>query len=291
MAGSGNESFKSFKTGEITKNGCDKVSRYGWVVQDEPGELLWVSKAELHVDHSYQRDLNELKVLRLVREWSWLACGAIHVADRGGRLWVFEGQHRLAAALRRSDIQKLPAIVFQSRSVETEAAAFLRTNTDRKAIDSIARFSAQLVSGDAVALGVKRLVDECGIRLTRSTRVAGDLKSVQLLMRLYVVDAHRLRRVLRVCALLGQRAAAPIPERLIDGLFLIDKWLSDDCGGLTDDRLFRRVLQVGQEGLLAGAAKASALYAKGGARVWAIGMMIAINKGLRRPFETPGDSQ
>ena len=35
--------------------GTAKVKQYGWELKDKPGNLVWLSKNELLVDHTYQR--------------------------------------------------------------------------------------------------------------------------------------------------------------------------------------------------------------------------------------------
>ena len=41
---------------EKTQQGVDKVTRYHWTVKNAPGEFLMIPKAELEVDHVYQRN-------------------------------------------------------------------------------------------------------------------------------------------------------------------------------------------------------------------------------------------
>ncbi len=57
---------------------------------------------------------------------------------------------------------------------------------------------------------------------------------------------------------------------------------------LTDARLRQRILVRGARSLVEEAGRASALYVNGGERVWAIGMINAINKGLRYKFKMRG---
>ena len=80
----------------------DKIERYDWKLLDQPGELRMLNKKVLRVDEQYQREATEPKVKEIARAWSWLACGALLVAERDGVYFVFDGQHRALAALRRS---------------------------------------------------------------------------------------------------------------------------------------------------------------------------------------------
>jgi hypothetical protein len=54
-----------------------------------------------------------------------------------------------------------------------------------------------------------------------------------------------------------------------------------DGQSLTNKRWRERVTRVGYQGLLDAAQRASSFYARGGAKVWGVGMMEAMNKGCR----------
>lgn len=135
-----------------TAKGVDKVTRYGWTVKDQPGDLRMVHKDLLVVDISYQREVTASKVTAITAAWSYLSCGALIIAERNGTLYVIDGGHRLAAAKRRSDITHLPCVVFQTASAEAEARGFLSVNTGRKPVNAMVKHKALLVAGDEAAL-------------------------------------------------------------------------------------------------------------------------------------------
>lgn len=67
---------------ERAHNGkMSKIDRYNWTIQDTPGEMKFIHKASIEIDHSYQRNANETKLTAIARDWSWIACGAIVVAE------------------------------------------------------------------------------------------------------------------------------------------------------------------------------------------------------------------
>ena len=61
--------------------------------------------------------------------------------------------------------------------------------------------------------------------------------------------------------------------------------LREGVRNLTDRDWLKRVKKAGVDALLEGAAKASAFYSHGGAKVWAAGMVEAINRGHRNRLE------
>lgn len=135
-----------------------------------PPVLQYCSPDQLEVDPVYQRSLESDVSLTLIRRiamyWDWGLCQPLVVARRGsGALFVVDGQHRLAAAKLRGDIQQLPCVVASYRSAADEAAAFVSLNKDRRALTQLAIFKAELAAGDEAAVAVARLVRQAGLEL------------------------------------------------------------------------------------------------------------------------------
>lgn len=273
---------------EKTPQGVDKVTRYDWKLKDldKPGRLAYINKHEMVIPE-FQRDVTDFKVKNITREWSWIACGAISLYCLNGIYYVLEGQHRVMAALRRSDIQDLPCVIFEGISDQDAAIGFVSANTNRKPITALDTFKAKIVAEDEVALFVRDEFQRLGIKPKKVAKSARQIKSMGLAMKLAAQNRERFTRVFgflsRLCA------DAPIREKLIDGIWYLDKFCGD---GLEDPRLKKRLLQVGESALVQGADKASAFYSKGGARVWAEGMIQVINLKLRNKFEiTPNSGE
>lgn len=270
---------------ERTPKGVDKVDRYKWAMRNEPGELRYIDKRELLVNTEvYQRIAETEPVLKLARDWNWISCGALSVADRDGQLWVMDGGHRKAGADRRSDVQELPCIVHRVDSIEREARGFLDINTGRKNVSALGKFRASLAAGDATAIFVKAVMDANNLRLASASKEPRDFKSVALAMRLAGNSPASFEIVMKLCGELAAACARPIHERLLGGLHYIHTNVNVE-GGVEHPRLRQRIKQTGVDALAESATKAGAYYAKGGARVWADGMMQAINKGLQNRFE------
>jgi hypothetical protein len=262
-----------------TTNGVDKVKRYGWITKDKPGVLMTLHKDKLQIHPSYQRDVIPTKVKEITANWSWVGAGAIVVGERGGEYWVIDGQHRVLAAKRRSDITHLPCVIFQTEGVKQEAAAFLDLNTGRKPVSSIGKFKAMIAAGDEAACTVHKTLEELGVT-PKSTAIKGrELKSVAWAVRKAGEDADKFKLVMRIAADLSHDM--PIQERLLDGLWYINERLP---GGIINQRFNDRLRAVGAKRLIDGANKASAYFVRGGANIWATGMMDEINKGLRNKF-------
>lgn len=273
---------------EKTPFGVNKVERYGWVMKDKPGTLQQIPKNFLCINEAYQREANKQKVLEIASQWSWLACGTITVAQRKGRLWVIDGQHRVLAARKRSDIYELPCLEFELDDVRDEAMGFYRANAGRKPVTALAKHKALLVAGDATANQVADALNAAGLSLKKRAKSAGEIKAVSLLYARANESLPLLHSVLKLCADLCQADGVFVHERLLDGIWYIAKNYEH---GLKDARLVARLKSVGARSLITAAQRAAAYYTKGGAAVWANGMLTEINRGLHKRFVLRGGEE
>lgn len=268
-----------------TPRGLDKVKRYGWKMKDEPGVLTILPKGVLQIHPAYQRELIEEKVKQITSEWSWIACGALIVGKRDADFWVIDGQHRAMAAYRRSDIENLPCLVFETKSVKQEAQGFLDVNTSRKPISSMGRHKAMVAAGNDTASFVQDQLDALGLRVTGSSKNAGTLKCLGWCMKRASEDRERFARVLTLVTEMANKDEIFVPERVLEGLWILDIKCGD---GLSDKRLVKRIREKGTQVLLDAANRAAAFYAGGGGKVWATGILAELNKGLVRKFTMEG---
>jgi hypothetical protein len=258
-----------------------KHEMYKWTTKDSPGDLIWLDKNELFVDHTYQRDkVSEKKILRLASEWSWIGCGAICVAMRDSDYMVIDGQHRVLAAKRRADISQLPCIVFETSGIEEEAQGFISANINRMPVQAIDKFRAMVVSRDPVALRVQKILDDLGITVASNPTKNRQLKTTDRCIKYAEMDEQRLRRVLAVAAELCDGVMV-ISHLILQGLWKLDM----SCCLLTDRKFRERIIGVGADALLLGARKAAGFYGKSGELVAAKGMLTEINKNLRSKYE------
>jgi|GEM_PF-437220 len=255
--------------------------RYGWRDPGKPGEFTMLDKRLLQIDEDYQRGEKIVRVLRIAREFSWLAFGVVTVGRRanaagGVSYFAIDGQHRMAAALRRDDIHALPCVVFDTSGMTEEAIAFLLINGSRNAPDAIDRFKAAVISEQPTAVFVARLLTDLGVRVTRGTHSSNSLRCIAAILNMADQDHHDCKTVLTAAAALCH--SAPISNHLINGLWFIHR---NAERGLDDSYVASRLRGVGEERLVLGAKRAAQLYVAGGARVWALGMLEEINKGVR----------
>ena len=259
----------------------NKITKYRWTSEDQPGHLRQIHKNHLYIDYGYQRELNENKVLNIARDWSWMAFGTITVSERDGKLFVVDGQHRVFAARKRPDIEMLPCVVLDSKTQIDEARGFLTAQTQRKPITTVQRFKALLVVKDPSALIVDELVRQSG-RVVGHSSCQSTVQCTSVLLRIAALNEKTLRKLWPMIVSLS--SGHPIYERLVDGLFYLETHMPEGQS-LLCQKWSKRLSNIGINGLMDSAAVASSFYKKGGAKVWATGFLNAINSGLRNRLE------
>jgi hypothetical protein len=155
-----------------------KLMRYGWTVKHSPGTLCYLHKSLLQISKEYQRTAMKQRCLAMASSWSWVALGAISVGRRDGEFWVIDGQHRVLAAMLRSDVGDLPCIVFETESMQQEAQGFIDANTGRKPVTTIDKFRASLIAGDETAKYVDYVLSSVGITPKSTANKPMEIKSL-----------------------------------------------------------------------------------------------------------------
>jgi hypothetical protein len=266
---------------ETSAKGADKIKLYGWKIADAPGQLRTIDKALLQVDETYQRDVKDrdVKVYAMASQWSWVACGVLIIGHRNGTFFVIDGQNRLRAALKRSDIRELPCIVFETSNTKQEAEGFLRANKHRKPMTAIQAFKASVTAGDEVAIFVAELVAKRGC-VVRANQ-AGSFAAPGVLMQIASHDRDRATRAFNLAA----DICLPdiIHSEIIRGLAFLDARLAS--GNISEARIRSRLCQIGRSEILRSIAAAKASRRVSGDRVRAEGILNALNHKLRNKIE------
>ncbi len=263
--------------------GVDKIQRYKWTIKDTPGKHVTLAKTLLVVDPSYQRDAEtaagNAKSLSMAQKWSWIACGAISVAKRADddKFYVVDGQHRVLAARKRSDITHLPCMVFESEGALQEAEGFLRVNTMRNTLGAVDKYRAQLKTQDPIILFVDSLVQQAGRKVSKSSG-PNTIACVSGLVRLAKTYRHELQHIWPTVVQLCKGEV--LSEQLVTALTQIESQLPAGQS-LTDNLLRKRLNRVGYKALIESGRKASAYFGNTGHKPWVMGIVDALNKGCQ----------
>ena len=258
----------------------DKVSRYRWRLDESHScEFALLSKSSLHVDAAYQRQYVSMgRIRRISSNFSWIKFGCLTVSRRNdGTLWVIDGQHRKIACDNRGDIDLVPCLVFSAESIEHEADAFLKMNVDRGPMRTFEKFRAMLISGDETAIAVKNMVESSGYTIS-GTSAKYTVRCVKVLLSLYKPNGILPKLWNFICLL---HAGECISGDIIEALCYIENKLSGTGQSLLNDANVTCLMRAGPTIINRQMRESAAHYAKGGAKIWAEGVLSILNKGRR----------
>lgn len=254
------------------------------------GQLKWILKNKIYVDHTYQRDKISPNTIRTIKaNWNWLAFGALIIAERDGTFFVVDGQHRLMAAMSIAEIEYIPCVVYPSSSIVEEAQSFLSANSSRSPVSSIDKYRASLVANDKLALVVDQLLSDLGIKITTKPTGYGQTSAITTIISQARSSFYICRKALIVSMDAAKSDDLPLKQTLIEGLFVLEKNLQGN--GIMDDRFRKRVADIGGRALHRAALNTAVTLEAGGSGSWSIGILHAVNKGLKSKFMLKGRIQ
>jgi hypothetical protein len=262
-----------------------KVEVYGWTIEDRPGTYLELDKLRIRVDHAYQRKrVNAARVNRIASRFAWYKFGVLvvfrHSTD--GTWWCVDGQHRLLAALKRSDIALVPCMVFDCDDVAAAAAAFLGLNADRGAVGTMDKFNALVAGADETAQLVRAMVEGDGYRIAYQDSPK-TVRCISAIYRAAQRDFAAAEVAWRVCLEICD--PDPPHDRVFTGVFGLERAVRKaGAGSLLNPNNLRPLKRARQEGILQAIRAASNLRNSGGPRVAAEGVACVVNKGRRSNF-------
>lgn len=205
------------------------------------GKIEVVALSDLKVDPIYQRDLTAQFVERLAEKWDIVTAGTIVVSRRpGGDLYIVDGQHRAAAAVRAGETHILAQVVNEP-SAEEEARLRLKGNVKRT--DRVFEvFRARLASGDEVALSIQRILGEFDTQINMVPTLGSGINAVSAVEKLYRLDdGVSLIVVLTMLKkLFGEIRPEIASSDLLKGL----TWFLGQHGDAVDMERFERLLKV-----------------------------------------------
>lgn len=256
----------------------DKIKKYGWAkIKDKPGSFEWIDKSELFTDLQYQRSKRtEKKINDIASNWSWVTCGTLIVVIRDDKWWVVDGGTRKLAADKRSDIKKLPCMVYDlDDDLSQEAGAFVRINDSRTAVASHDRFKALIVYGDECAIGLNKLFESTG----HKAGFHGGIKTIACLMtvwKLYKKDKQLLSDMWPLISDVNEEC--PVRDSVARSIFWAE--FSARKSGLTlaENPYRTYLIKAGGEYLNKEIRKEVAIVGRGGPRVEANALIKLINK-------------
>jgi hypothetical protein len=210
-----------------------KAEKFNWLKLGKQGKFELIPKGDINIDHAYQRDKTSMtRILSIARDFSWQAFGVLLCVRReDGTVWAFDGQHRKLAADKRSDVTKLPCLVFTADDLEQEARAFLSSNTVRGVVVSLDKYRALLTCKDKTALLVQAMVRSTGHQIGRTSTA---VRCVAFLMKAMQLDQDTLLKIWPMAARIAQDHA--VTDELVKALFTTERALRRTGQGSLSDK-------------------------------------------------------
>jgi hypothetical protein len=130
--------------------------------------MIYVDPRDVIVEVSYQRAMDQRRVNRIADGFDFALFGVPLVSRRNGKVYCVDGQHRLAAAIKKG-INKVPVQIVEDLSVRDEAYVWGAVNNYRKLHSSLEAFKGALVSGSDVHVQIDEIVTGLGLRMNRNS--------------------------------------------------------------------------------------------------------------------------
>lgn len=126
-------------------------------------EIRMVSTKDLHLD-TYQRELEDPRVKRILKEFNPYLVNIIKVSFRDGKYWVFDGQHTVAALKARNNGKDLmvECKVFFGLTYNDESELFCLQNGISRSVLTADKLKAAYLRHDPAAVKLVHTAESAG---------------------------------------------------------------------------------------------------------------------------------
>ena len=128
-------------------------------------EYKELNTRDIRVDKDYQRNLDNTKVQKIVKNYDPRLVNPPKVSFRDGHYFVFDGQHTLAALIRRNKGRDLPVKckVYYGLTKIDEMELFIRQNGESSPVSVAEKFRALYKGGDPEITNMVRACEYAGV--------------------------------------------------------------------------------------------------------------------------------
>lgn len=250
------------------------------------GQFKKIHKLLLNIDPSYQRAQRKSSVSMMSASWNWRSFSVLSVFEReDGSFWVFDGGHRLQAALLREDITLLPCMVHKmsngdfGRSEEEEAKGFLHINKTKNTVSAVDEHRAAVLANDEVSLHAQRILSKYGYRTQNTGHGTYCFAAIGTFKQLVQEDIHLAEKVFSVCASIAQ--GGKVAGETLDAIFRCQKKLNGIADILSGNHL-ERLKSYAMIEIEKAIRQHAAIYAKGGGAIGALAILSLLNKKRKK---------
>lgn len=125
-----------------------------------------VDSSRIFSDPAYQRPVDYKRVKLIADKFNPDLVNPIKVSERGGKYYVFDGQHTLAALKMRNGNENLPVDckIYKGLSQADEAQLFSEQNGISRVVESSAKMKALYIAGDVEIIEMHDAINSAGIK-------------------------------------------------------------------------------------------------------------------------------
>lgn len=185
-------------------------------------EYKQVNTKDIFVDPLYQRELNNTKVNKIVREWNPYLVNAVKVSYRDGKLWVFDGQHTIAStkAKRGGRDCMVDCKVFYGLTRLDEMELFIAQNGASSAVKTREKFRALYNNGDPEIRDMVRSCGMVGIRVDFTAgKASNKIIAVSSLFKAYkLLNSDELKDMLMIVKEAWQGVPESFSAEILNGM-------------------------------------------------------------------------
>lgn len=263
---------------DTIRGGISKVLRYRWTIFDEQGKFEWIPKELLDVDYTYQRQPKHSHILRIAKDWSWIACGTIAVTERDNKYFIIDGNHRKLASDKRDDISELPCMIYRTKGITDEAKSWLSVNTSRKHPYMYEKWNALVCIGDANVIDIIETLRATGHTISPN-QGASNVAFPAALLRAWQSDAMLAKSLWPLCV--SVHNGEYIHSDIWEGLFYLQRILNLEHPkfSVSSKNNIEKLKLSGRSKILEEISKAKSFFHKGGPRVYAMAIVQILNWG------------
>lgn len=168
----------------------------------KPGIIMDVDPAELHLDHSYQRNLNVPHATKIGQTFSYMnmkiPSGFI---DDSGKILITDGQHTCVGAFLakipkiKVYVMEMPSNLTMSQAVALQSQQFIAINSNQKPVSKFDMFRNLLIQQDPDTVAMAAACNRAGVtpcdRTSSSKRQPGAMSHISNLTNAWKQIGHQ----------------------------------------------------------------------------------------------------
>ena len=209
-------------------------------------ELKMVNSKQIVVDGNYQRKPNYNKIKEIVNNYNPNRMKPLDVSYRGGKYYVYDGQHRLAALRHLNDNKDLPVqcLVHYGMTESDEALLFAIQDEGVIRVTLEDKYNSLYFSGDKDMIELKRICESCGLECNYK-RNGSENKKINCYKEIFTIYKKygevQLRKVLNTIVEAWNGEADSIVAGIVGGMNL---FILKYDGEYDEKKLIQRLKKV-----------------------------------------------